>query len=172
MVTYLGSLVQSCCGEGGTLQTNITGVYGECSQCLGHTGFTPLTVCVLSRCPLLRLQVALQGNCLKWALGCVHFPGLSRSGSGSWVLHKGTDLVGPAFCALPRSKQLNRPGAWQAHCPRWALCLNHLPSPSCSVSQVCHESTISAVLFVSSGELISGCDPAGTCQPSRIPGFG
>ena len=39
VVTYLGSLVQSCCGEGRTLQTNITGVCGECSQCLGHTGF-------------------------------------------------------------------------------------------------------------------------------------
>ena len=41
MVTYLGSLVQSCCEEGGTLQTNITGVCGECSQCLGCTGFAP-----------------------------------------------------------------------------------------------------------------------------------
>ena len=39
MVTYLGSLVQSCCGEGGTLQINITGVFGECSQCMDHTGF-------------------------------------------------------------------------------------------------------------------------------------
>ena len=46
------------------------------------------------------------GNCLMRALGCVHFPGLSRSGSGTRVLHKGTDLVGPAFCALPRSEQL------------------------------------------------------------------
>ena len=27
-VTYLGSLVQLCCGEGRTLQTNITGVWG------------------------------------------------------------------------------------------------------------------------------------------------
>ena len=36
--TFLGSLVQSCCGEGGTLQTNNTGV---CSQCLSHTGFAP-----------------------------------------------------------------------------------------------------------------------------------
>ena len=36
-----GSLVQLCCGKGGTLQTNITGVCGECSQCLGHTGFAP-----------------------------------------------------------------------------------------------------------------------------------
>ena len=39
--TFLGLLVQSCCGEGGTLQTNITGVCGEGSQCLGHTGFVP-----------------------------------------------------------------------------------------------------------------------------------
>ena len=35
---FLGSLVQSCCGEGGTLQTNNTGV---CSQCLSHTGPAP-----------------------------------------------------------------------------------------------------------------------------------
>ena len=27
--------------EGGTLQTTITGVCGECSQCLSHTGFAP-----------------------------------------------------------------------------------------------------------------------------------
>jgi len=39
VVTYLGSLVQSCCGEGGILQTNITGMCGECSQCMDHTGF-------------------------------------------------------------------------------------------------------------------------------------
>ena len=38
---FLGSLVQSCCGEGGTLQTNITGMCGEYSQCLGHTEFAP-----------------------------------------------------------------------------------------------------------------------------------
>ena len=37
----------------------------------------------------------------EWALSCVHFPGLSRSGSGSRVLHKGADSVGPAFCAFP-----------------------------------------------------------------------
>ena len=42
MVTYLGSLVQLCCGEGGTLQTNITGVCGECSQCIDSTGFAPV----------------------------------------------------------------------------------------------------------------------------------
>ena len=35
------------------------------------------------------------------ALNCMHFPGLSRSGSGSRVLHKGADSVGPAFCDFP-----------------------------------------------------------------------
>ena len=35
---FIGSLVQSCCWEGGTLQTNNTGV---CSQCLSHTGPAP-----------------------------------------------------------------------------------------------------------------------------------
>ena len=41
MVTYLGSLVQLCYEEGETLQTNITGMCGECSQFLGHTWFAP-----------------------------------------------------------------------------------------------------------------------------------
>ena len=105
MVTYLGSLVQSCCGKGGTLQTNITGVHGECSQCFGHTGFAPAHS-VLSQSTLLRLLVALQGICLKGALGCLHLPGPSRTGSGTQVVLRGADLVGPAFCALPRSEQL------------------------------------------------------------------
>ena len=41
VVTFLGSLVQLCCGEEGTLQTSITGMSGECSQCLGHVEFAP-----------------------------------------------------------------------------------------------------------------------------------
>ena len=43
VVTYLGSLVQLCCGEGGTLQTNITGMCGECSQCMDTLGLPQLT---------------------------------------------------------------------------------------------------------------------------------
>ena len=39
MVTYLGSLVQLCCRVGGILQTIFTGMCGECSQCMDHTGF-------------------------------------------------------------------------------------------------------------------------------------
>ena len=170
MVTYLGSLAQSCCGEGGALQTNVTGECGESSQCLAVPGLPLLMVCGLSQSTLLRLQVALQGNCLKWALGCMHFPGLSCSGSGSWVLHKGTDLVGPEFCALPRSNQLRQPGAWRAHSPQVEGASFHLSGPSRLVSWVCRGSIISGVLCVSSGELISGCSPPGRCQPFRIPG--
>ena len=92
--------------------------------------------CVLPRSTLLRLRGALQGHCPKWALLLVHFPGLSHS--GSQVLRKGTDLVGCAFCFIPRSKQLRQPGAWRAYCLRWAVCLNRLPGPSHSVPQVRH----------------------------------
>jgi len=100
---------------------------------------------VLSRSTLLRLQVALQGNCPKQTLCFVHLTELSCSGSGSWVLHKGTDLAGREFCALPRSEHLSQPGAWRAHSPRWTVHLNHLPGlaawfPGCTgraPSQVC-----------------------------------
>jgi len=103
---FLGSLVQSCCEEGGTLQTNITGMCGECLQCLGHFGFAPTHgMCAFPIYAAQALDCSAR-NCLRWALGCMYFPGLSRSGSGSQVLHKGTDSGGPAFCALPSSEQL------------------------------------------------------------------
>ena len=149
MVTYLGSLVQLRCGEGGTLQTNITGVCWECSV------YGPHWVCLRSKWhvlpgpTLLRLQGALQWNCPKQALHFVHFPSLSHS--GSWVFCKGTDPVGCVFCALPRSEQLRQAGVWQVHCPRWIVCLNCLPQLGYLVSQVHGKSTSSGVLYVSSG---------------------
>ena len=94
-------------------------------------GLPPAHTCVLSWSTLLWLQVALQGICLKRALGCVHFPGLSCSGSGSCVLRKGSDLVGSAFCALPRSEQLGWLDAWWDHSPQVGGASHHLPSPSC-----------------------------------------
>ena len=60
MVSYLGSLVQSCYGKGGALQTDIT-VCEEHSQCSGHTGFAVAHGCVLSPSTLLRLPAALYG---------------------------------------------------------------------------------------------------------------
>ena len=64
----------------------------------------------------------------------MHVPGLSHLGSGSRVLHRGTDSVGCAFCALPRFQQLRQPGAWRVRSPRWAVRLNHLPISSRSLS--------------------------------------
>ena len=79
MVTYLGSLIQSCCGKGGTLQTNITGVCQECSQCLSYTGFAPTHgVCAF---PVYTAQ----------ALGCSA---------------RELSEAGPGLHAIPRSKLL------------------------------------------------------------------
>ena len=61
VVSCLGSFVQSCCGEGGALQTNVTGLCGEHLQCSSHTGIAPLTACLLSPYTLLRLPAALSG---------------------------------------------------------------------------------------------------------------
>ena len=98
VVTYLGSLLQSCCGEGGTLQRNITGMYGECLQCLGLTGFVPAHgVCAF---PVYTSQ----------ALGC-------SAGELS--------EVGPGLHALPRSKPLRFrfSGTPQRHRLGWACIL-------------------------------------------------
>ena len=155
-----------CCGEGGTLQTNNTGVCRECSLSLSHTGFAPTHgVCAF---PVYTVQVldCSARNCLRWALGFMHLPCLSHSGSASWVLHRGADSVGPAFCALPRSQQLRRPCAWRAHSPQVQCIL----SPPWSQPLGFPGVPASSVPCVSYGELISGCDPPGECQLSRISG--
>ena len=109
---HLGSLVQSCCAVGREehcKQISLVGVGSACSV-WASLGLPQLMTCVLSWSTLLRFHVAVQVNCLRRALGCLlHFSGLSHSGSGSQVLHKSTDSVGPEFCAL-RSKQLRQSG--------------------------------------------------------------
>ena len=101
--TFLGSLVQSCCREGETLQTSNTGV---CLQCLSHTRFAPTHgMCAFMVYTSQALGCSTR-ELSQAGPGFVHFPGLSHSGSGSQVLHKGADLVRPAFCGLPRSEQL------------------------------------------------------------------
>ena len=85
------------------LQTNNTGV---CSQCLSQTGFAPIhSVCAFPVYTALGSRLLCQ-ELLRPALDCMHFPGLSRSGSGTRVVLRGADSVGPAFRALPRSEQL------------------------------------------------------------------
>ena len=93
MDTFFGSLVQLRCGEGGTLQTNNTGM---CLQCLSHTCPAPAQcMCAL---PTLTAQVLCcsTGNHLTSVLGCMHLPGLSRSGSGIRVVLSGTGYL--VFC--------------------------------------------------------------------------
>ena len=141
---------------------------GECSQWVDHIGFATAQGSMYF--PDLHCsgsQVALQGHCPKWALCLMQFPGLSRS--GFWVFCRGTDPDGLCILCPSQVQPLRQPGAWRAHCPRRSLCLNHLPGPSRSVSWVHHKSAVTGVLCVSSGELISGCDTPGKCQPSRIP---
>ena len=99
MDNFLGSLVQSCCGKGGTLLTDNTGV---CSQYFGHTEFAPAHGVYAFPVYTAQAQGCSARNCLRRALGCMHFPGLSRSGSGTRVLLKDEDSVGTAFCVLPR----------------------------------------------------------------------
>ena len=98
MAIYLGSLVQLCCREGETLQTNITGVCGDCSQCLGHTGFAP-------------------------AHGMCAFPvyNAQATGCSAGELSK----AGPGLHALPRSKLLRFRflGTLQRHRIGWACVL-------------------------------------------------
>ena len=145
------------------LFSRAVGRVGRCRQislaCVGSThsalvtlGFPPLMVCVLSPSTLLRLQAALQG-------------------------------VGPELHSVPvfrySTKAQTRLG-----------CVLCLPRPSSSGSQeldgrslpgcsapysLCGPSLSflagwSSAPCVSSGELISGCNPPGGCQPSRISG--
>ena len=130
-------------------------------------GLPQLTTCVLSWTTLFSFHVAVQVNCLRRALGCRHFPGLSRSGWGSRVLHKGTDSVGPAFYALYRSKQLRRPGAWRVHSPQVGSASYHLPGPSHLFSWVQSGSAVSGVLCISLG---SWSLPATVLGDVNLPG--
>ena len=103
MVTYLGWLVQFCCEEGGALQTDITGVCGECSQCFSLTGFAPTHgVCALP------VDTAQAPGCLAGDLS----------------------KVGPGLHALSRSKPLRFrcSGTPQRHRLGWTcvLCLSQV----------------------------------------------
>ena len=135
-------------------------------------GLPPLMASVLSQSTLLRLQVALQGTYLKWALGCMHFPGLSCPGSGFLGYStKAQTQLGLRFVPFPSPSSLGNQVLGEHTLPSCAVCLIYpLLCPSHLVSWVHSRTAISGVLGVSSGELTSGCDPPGRCQPSRIPG--
>ena len=130
MISCLGSLVQWCCGEGGTLQTNITGVCGACSQCLGHTEFAPARgVCAF---PVYTAR----------ASGC-------SAGSGLWVActsqnyavqvprysTKAQTQLGLCFVPFPGLSNSGDQVFGKRAVPRYSAS-HHLPGPSHLVSWV------------------------------------
>ena len=116
---------------------------GHCTQislvCVGSAhsvwatlGLPLLMACLLSWSTLLRLQVALKWNCLKWAQGCGHFPGLSCSGSGSWVRHKGAQIqLGLRFVPFPGPSSSDDQVLGERSCPQFEAVSYCLPHPSC-----------------------------------------
>ena len=97
MVSCVGSLVQSCLGEGDTADKCHRPVWGGPAVFRPHWVCPPLRACMLPHLHCSGSRLLYRGR----ALSCVHFPGPSYSGSGFRVLHKDADSVGPAFCAFP-----------------------------------------------------------------------
>ena len=88
MVSYLGSLVQSCYGEGGRCR--------QLSLCVGSTHRVPATLGLpRSRVCALPIYTTQAPGCSTWSVSCV------KCGSSFRVLHKSVDSAAPAFCAFP-----------------------------------------------------------------------
>ena len=158
--------------EGGTLKINTTGLCGECSQRMDHTGFSPTHgmcafpvftaqapgfsageiseadpgFCVLPSSNLLRFRFlgTPQRHRLSW--DCILCPFQVRATHNK--------LLGE--CTLPRVRSVSY----------------HLPRSSCSIFWVCSRCAFSGVPCVSSGVLIFGCNPPDGCQLSGILGLG
>ena len=126
-------------------------------------GLPPLTVGVLSRSTLLRLQVALQG-----------------AGPGLHALRR-SKLLRFRFSGTRQRRRLGWASVLCLFQVRAAQALGECSHPRCglivscprlsrSVSWVAAGAPGSGVPCVSSGELSSGCDPHDRCQLSRTPG--
>ena len=141
---------------------------GSACSVWASLGLPQLMTCVLSWSTLLRFHVAVQVNCLRRALGCLlHFSGLSHSGSGSQVLHKGTDSGGPALCpSQVRTAQATRCLA-SALSQGGQCILSHPWSQLLGFLGAEWECCLRCAVYLL-GELISSGDPPGGCQPSRI----
>ena len=138
------------------------------APCVSATlGLPPLTACVLSQATLLRSGLLCR-NCLRQALGCMHFHGLSSSSSGFQVLHKGADSVGSSILCPSPFRAVQVTGAWRVQSPPVGAATYRLPHSCHSVFWVYNRQIFLGVLCVSSGELISGCNPPDRCRPTGI----
>ena len=148
-----GSLVQSCCGEGGALQADIA-VCGEHSPCSGHIMFARSRVCAL---PVYTAQAP---GCSIWSMPCI------ACGSSFWVLHESVDSIAPVFCAFPGPSSIRQPGAGRAHSPR-ARCAFSPLRPQTQFPQTQFPQTQFPVGCM---RLVFSHDPPGGCRPCRISG--
>ena len=82
------------------LQTNNTGM---CSQCLSHTGSAPPFTARVASLPTAAQALGCSAaNHPRLALGCLYFPGPSRSGLGTQVVLRGADSqLGLRFVPFP-----------------------------------------------------------------------
>ena len=164
MVSWLGSLVQSRCGEGGALQTNVTGACGEHSWCCGHTGSAsarggrvcfPRLHCSGSRLfyregALCGLRFQFSGSPQKHGLGwaCVLcLPGPSSSGRQE-----------PDGCTLPgcgAPHPLRGPSLGFRVRRPCALCLFWGAGSSHNTPSGCQPSRISGSLWLEAGSLFA-----------------
>ena len=94
VATYSGSLVQLCCGERGTLQTNITGMWEST-----HSGWTTWGLPQPKGASTSQVQATQTPECSMMA-----------------QFH-----VGRASHAFPWSKPLSFPGVPQGQNPRWSM---------------------------------------------------
>ena len=133
MVICLGSLFQPCCREGETLPTNVTGVCGACSQCLGPTGFAPAHG--VSAFPV---YIAQAPGCSAGELSKVG-PGLRvLPGSQVQVLGYSTKAQtrsGRRFVPFPGPSSSGDQVLGQCTLPRWAVRL--ITSPSQPLGFLC-----------------------------------
>ena len=103
--------------------------------------------------------------CREQALGCMHFPGLSHSGSGSQLLHKVTGWACVSCPSMVRAAQATR-CLVSALSPDAVLLITSPSQPlsfqGLPISSVC-------AMCVSSGELISWLQPSGRMSTIQNP---
>ena len=100
----------------------------------GHTGFDPTHgVCAFP------IYIAQASGCSSGELstavpGCVHFPGLSHSGSGTPQSWAPQTQLGPHFVSSPGLSSSGDQVLGERTLPRWGGMSYHLFCPSCLVS--------------------------------------